>query len=282
VGILLVKEAKMSDEYFWSSRQDQDYDDEWDYGTQPDEIYIVEWWEPGPYTGVGPSSYQPSDERIRENVNDRLFLDGSLDASQIDTSVQDGVVTLSGSVSSRQDKRRAEDIAESVFGVVDVNNNLSVNKEGHSQQSQQSEQRARQYEQSGPRYQPRLHPQGSPRGQRYERYGEQSMQREEEYQRRLGQSRPGTQRTTQGGIPSVQQQWQHRREVFKLVPQGELRRNMRVLGWDNQLVGFIREFFENGFLVDRVRGPDVFLPYNSIDAIGQRVHLNVTADSLDR
>jgi hypothetical protein len=35
-------------------------------------------------------------------------------------------VTLSGSVTSREDKRRTEDLIESISGVKDVNNNLRV------------------------------------------------------------------------------------------------------------------------------------------------------------
>jgi osmotically-inducible protein OsmY len=78
----------------------------------------------GPHAGRGPRGYRRSDERIREDVNYRLTDDPDLDASDIEVSVNDGVVTLRGSVDSRWDKRRAEDIAESVSGVVDVDNKL--------------------------------------------------------------------------------------------------------------------------------------------------------------
>jgi osmotically-inducible protein OsmY len=64
------------------------------------------------------------DERIRKNVTDRMVDDTDLDASDIKVVVDDGAVILSGSVDSLWDKRRAEDIAKSVFGVRVVNNKL--------------------------------------------------------------------------------------------------------------------------------------------------------------
>lgn len=75
--------------------------------------------------GRGPKGYRRSDERIKEDVNDRLS-DGYLDATDIDVAVANGDVTLTGSVFSRIDKRRAEDLAESVSGVTNVENRLRV------------------------------------------------------------------------------------------------------------------------------------------------------------
>lgn len=78
------------------------------------------------HRGRGPKGYRRSDERIREDVSDRLTDDSSVDASGIEVSVQDGEVTLSGTVGDRQGRRRAEDIAESVAGVTHVQNNLRL------------------------------------------------------------------------------------------------------------------------------------------------------------
>jgi osmotically-inducible protein OsmY len=64
------------------------------------------------------------DERICKKVTDRMVDDTDLDASDIAVGVDDGAVTLSGSVDSLWDKRRAEDIAKSVYGVRGVNNKL--------------------------------------------------------------------------------------------------------------------------------------------------------------
>jgi hypothetical protein len=47
--------------------------------------------------------------------------------------VREGEVTLSGTVSDRQMKRAAEDVAEAVFGVEHVQNNIRVKKERNDQ-----------------------------------------------------------------------------------------------------------------------------------------------------
>jgi hypothetical protein len=78
------------------------------------------------HRGRGPKSYKRSDSRIEEDVNDRLTDDPFLDASDIEVSVKDGDVTLSGLVDRREDKRRAEDLAERVSGVGNVQNNVRV------------------------------------------------------------------------------------------------------------------------------------------------------------
>lgn len=80
------------------------------------------------FRGRGPKGYRRSDERIREDVNDRLTDHAYLDASDIEVSVKDGEVTLSGQVFDRTDKRLAEDVAESVSGVRNVQNNLRTDK----------------------------------------------------------------------------------------------------------------------------------------------------------
>jgi hypothetical protein len=81
------------------------------------------------FRGVGPKAYRRSDERIREDISDRLSEDEFLDASGIELLVKDGEVTLNGKVDSRRSKRRAEDICESVSGVQHVQNNLRLRQE---------------------------------------------------------------------------------------------------------------------------------------------------------
>jgi hypothetical protein len=80
----------------------------------------------GRHRGRGPRGYKRSDDRIREDVNDRLSDDPLLDASGIDVVVKDSVVTLNGTVNDRIDRRRAEDIALMVPGVKDVTVSLAV------------------------------------------------------------------------------------------------------------------------------------------------------------
>ena len=80
----------------------------------------------GPYAGRGPKGYRRSDERIHEDVCDRLAEHSQLDASEIEVEVHSGEVTLSGTVESRYAKRLAEDIADTVSGVQDIHNRLQI------------------------------------------------------------------------------------------------------------------------------------------------------------
>jgi osmotically-inducible protein OsmY len=82
----------------------------------------------GMYAGRGPRGYRRSDERIREDINDHLTDDWYIDATDIEVTVNNGMVTLTGRVDSRDEKRRAEDLAESVSGVNDVSNQLRVER----------------------------------------------------------------------------------------------------------------------------------------------------------
>lgn len=87
----------------------------------------------GQHRGKGPRNYSRSDERIRDDVNDRLSDDPFVDASDIEVSVSNGDVTLTGNVDHRSTKRRAEDLAESVSGVKNVENRLRVTQPSGSQ-----------------------------------------------------------------------------------------------------------------------------------------------------
>ncbi|MFC3167266.1 SWFGD domain-containing protein [Paracoccus fontiphilus] len=78
------------------------------------------------HRGRGPKNYSRSDDRIREDVSDRLSDDRHIDASDIEVSVSGGEVTLDGTVENRFAKRHAEDLAESCSGVSHVQNNLRV------------------------------------------------------------------------------------------------------------------------------------------------------------
>jgi osmotically-inducible protein OsmY len=80
----------------------------------------------GEHRGRGPRGYKRSDERIKEDINDRLTYDSFIDASDVEVSVANGEVILSGTVNSRSAKRYAEDIAELVSGVTNVENHLRV------------------------------------------------------------------------------------------------------------------------------------------------------------
>lgn len=84
----------------------------------------------GGQRGKGPKGYQPSDERLKERLQEAFYDDDELDASEIEILVQGGEVTLQGAVAEREDRQRAEWLVERVAGHrVHVNNNLRV--QGH-------------------------------------------------------------------------------------------------------------------------------------------------------
>jgi hypothetical protein len=101
------------------------------YGMSPDEDYRrrVSRQEAG-YRGRGPRGYRRSDERISEDLHERLTDDPHLDATEVQVQVTSGEVTLTGTVESRAARRRAEEIAEDVAGVDYVMNNLRVRQPG--------------------------------------------------------------------------------------------------------------------------------------------------------
>jgi hypothetical protein len=82
----------------------------------------------GPFTGIGPRGYRRSDERILDDVAERLALNGEVDARDVRLAVNEGEVRLEGSVPSRSLKFMIEDLAASVRGVVDVDNRLRVGR----------------------------------------------------------------------------------------------------------------------------------------------------------
>lgn len=80
----------------------------------------------GRFTGRGPKGYTRSDDRIREDVSDRLQQHGDIDASEVVVMVEAAEVTLEGTVPDRWTKRLAEDVVESTPGVKQVNNRLRI------------------------------------------------------------------------------------------------------------------------------------------------------------
>lgn len=82
----------------------------------------------GPYSGKGPKGYKRSDEQICDEANQCLERNGHVDASEIEVSCVDGMVTLRGAVADRRAKRQAEDCVEDIYGVQDVMNELKVDQ----------------------------------------------------------------------------------------------------------------------------------------------------------
>jgi osmotically-inducible protein OsmY len=89
--------------------------------------------------GKGPKGFTRSDERIQEEVNERLA-HGFLDASEIEVKVQNGNVTLTGTVASKESKRLVEDLLEDVGGAKDIDNRVKVKaRSGQSTSSSPSQ-----------------------------------------------------------------------------------------------------------------------------------------------
>ncbi len=79
-------------------------------------------------TGQGPKGYRRSDERVRDEVCERIARSG-INAMEVEVAVEKGEVTLSGYAQSREDKRMLEDVAEDVFGVDEVHNHVRIRRE---------------------------------------------------------------------------------------------------------------------------------------------------------
>jgi osmotically-inducible protein OsmY len=88
--------------------------------------------ERGPYWGKGPKGYKRNDERTREDVSDAIAYQGHIDASDVEVKVESGVVTLSGTVAEREQKRALERLVERCRGVHEVRNELRLPRDARS------------------------------------------------------------------------------------------------------------------------------------------------------
>ncbi len=78
------------------------------------------------FRGMGPANYKRSDERIRDDIYERLTDSHVIDARSIMVDVNEGNVTLSGTVNERRMRYAAEDLVERIGGVSNINNQLRV------------------------------------------------------------------------------------------------------------------------------------------------------------
>ncbi|HET8936401.1 MAG TPA: BON domain-containing protein [Polyangiales bacterium] len=84
----------------------------------------------------GPKGYKRSDERIREDISDRLGEHQELDCSDVEVNVINGEVTLTGTVATRREKFLIEEITDDVSGVNDVQNHVRVRREQSPRETQ--------------------------------------------------------------------------------------------------------------------------------------------------
>ncbi len=73
---------------------------------------------------AGSRSAPPDDAELKRRINEPLADDTNVQAGDIDVHVEDGRVTLSGTVSDAFHKHRAERITRSLYGVEGVQNDI--------------------------------------------------------------------------------------------------------------------------------------------------------------
>lgn len=81
---------------------------------------------PSDPTDRGSANTRPSDARIHDEICGLLTHDEHINASEVEVSVHEGEVLLTGTVEHQDLKHLAEDIAFRVAGVLDVTNQLRV------------------------------------------------------------------------------------------------------------------------------------------------------------
>lgn len=84
--------------------------------------------EPTNFRGVGPKNYVRTDEMIKEDANLALYRHWDVDATDIEVSVRESVITLKGFVKTKEQKRAAEAAVENIRGVKDVYNEIHLRK----------------------------------------------------------------------------------------------------------------------------------------------------------
>jgi osmotically-inducible protein OsmY len=67
-----------------------------------------------------------SDEELRELVTNRLEYDPTVSSDLMDIHVEDGIVTLSGEVESRDDRKWVEALIRQIPEIKDVINELTI------------------------------------------------------------------------------------------------------------------------------------------------------------
>ncbi|MCA8972209.1 MAG: BON domain-containing protein [Planctomycetes bacterium] len=92
-----------------------------------DEFHVADaFLMPGPHTGKGPRGFRSGDEQIVDEAEHRLTRHGHVDATRIEVSSANGVVTLRGTVDDDSARREAEACVASTYGVREVRSELEV------------------------------------------------------------------------------------------------------------------------------------------------------------
>lgn len=90
----------------------------------------------------GPKGYQRSDERLKEDISERLMEAYHIDSSEVTVEVRGAKVSLEGTVPSRHMKHAIEDMVDRCPGVLDIDNRIRVagpNYQGSAPMTSQSQ-----------------------------------------------------------------------------------------------------------------------------------------------
>ena len=91
---------------------------------------MSDWFGPGAVEKrAGPRGYTRTDERIRDEICERLTFTTGIDVREVSVDVDKGKVTLGGTVRTRGQKYDIEDLADNTFGVTEVENNIRVQRQ---------------------------------------------------------------------------------------------------------------------------------------------------------
>jgi len=74
----------------------------------------------------GPKGYQRSDERLKEDISERLMEAHYIDSSEVTVEVRGAKVTLEGTVPTRHMKHAIEDLVDACPGIQDIDNRIRV------------------------------------------------------------------------------------------------------------------------------------------------------------
>lgn len=77
---------------------------------------------------LGPKGYQRSDERLREDISERLMEARHIDSSDVTVEVTGAKVVLEGTVPERRMKHAIEDLVDACPGVQDIENRIRVRR----------------------------------------------------------------------------------------------------------------------------------------------------------
>ena len=85
-------------------------------------------WRREPRYPPGPKGYQRSDERLREDISERLMEARHIDSSDVTVEVSGAKVVLEGTVPERRMKHAIEDLVDACPGVQDIDNRIRVRR----------------------------------------------------------------------------------------------------------------------------------------------------------